>query len=673
MKVKGTRKMSKMELKPAWRINNEHTDKSNDMLSDLSEEQRAIVQSTDGNILVLSGAGSGKTRTLTYRVAYLLKQGVKPHDILCVTFTNKAAQEMKERITALTGITKARWWIGTFHGTCVRILVQYGEKIGIPSCFTIADEKEQEKELKAVLGTYENANIELERLQSIISWAKNNLIKPDELVTENEYCIDPVIGRIYTEYQERLKKMNTLDFDDLIMRTIDLLNTCPDVRERLQDQFKYILVDEAQDINTSEMELLRILSAKHGNLTLVGDDCQNIYSWRGATLDAIMAFAREPGTKIMKLEQNYRCSGNIVEASNAVIQKNKNRLEKTLRTDNPKGEKIVYYRADNEFEEARFVAGIIDYCCNMKRTHEYKDFAVLYRTNSQSRAIEDALSRFFIPYQIVNGTSFYERKEVKDTLAYLRLLINPRDVLSLQRIINEPKRGVGEASLRAIIDFIHENGVSCIEALERADEIKKANGKSALTAKTKENLKEMCKVFKAFIPLVKTQRPERLLKDFIVATGYISMLEEQHEEERIQNVYELANMVAAWYDENKEENPQACLEDFVKHLSLVSDPDNVADSENVVKLMTAHTAKGLEYRAVFIIGLEENIFPHFMAVNSNDRDIEEERRLFYVSMTRAKERLYLVNAEERYSFGRVIKNPPSRFIKEIPKHLITTI
>jgi len=578
------------EVKVSWRNN---ASKSK-LLDDLNDEQRAVVEKTDGYVLVLAGAGAGKTRALTYKVAYLLEQGLaEPHNILAVTFTNKAAGEMKERIMSLvSNVGKAKWWIGTFHGICVRILVQYGKEIGIPSFFTIADEKEQQKEMKAIIESHPESNIEVEKLQDIISWAKNNLVRPNDLMVKNQWGVDPLIGQMYGEYQERLQKMNTLDFDDLIMRTIDLFNLVPEVRERFQNQFKYIACDEGQDLNPTQYELLRILSDKHKNLTIIGDVDQNIYSWRGASLDVVMAFSKLPETTVMKLEQNYRCTKTIVEASNEVVKKNKQRLDKTLWTANDDGDKIIYYRADTEYEEAKFVAGVIDYCCNIKRTNDYKDFAVLYRTNSQSRVLEDELSALFIPYQIVGGMSFYERKEVKDMLAYIRILVNPNDILSFQRIANEPKRGVGEVALKSIIDFIHEHDISVIEALDKVEEIKKPNGKSAITAKAKEALREMNKVMKHFRGQMATITPARLIKDYAVAIGYLPMLEADNDKERILNVYELANMADAWYEKADKEEFTNCLEDFVRQLNLVTDTDTVADDENVVKLMTVHTAKG---------------------------------------------------------------------------------
>lgn len=626
------------------------------LLNELNEQQKFIVQNSEGYRLVLSGPGSGKTRTLTYNIAYLIEQGLaKPYNILAITFTNKAANEMKERIDKLIGIKNKRdWWIGTFHGICVRILVRYGKEIGISSYFTIADEKEQKSVIKEIIENMSDVgDLEPEYVLSAISNLKNNLVKPSDLMQEKD---QETLAKIYLEYQERLNKINALDFDDLIMRTIDLFRLVPEVRKKFQEQFKYILVDESQDLNLAQFEFAKILSDKHKNLCLIGDSDQGIYSWRGANISIIQSFANLKETKIMRLEQNYRCTKTIVEASNAVIKNNKNRLDKNLVTNNQQGEKIVLYIADNEYKEAEFVAEVIDYCCHVLRINDYKDFAILYRTNSQSRCIEDELSKHYIPYQIVGGLSFYERKEVKDILAYIKLLVNPYDVLSFQRIVNEPKRNIGKATLQKIVDFIYENDYSCIEALDKLDEIPR------ITKKAKEKLKEFQAVMQFYRSKMSTMRPNEIIKEIAVRTGYLDMLDEQGEKDRVLNVYELANIAKAWYDDEGMN-----IEEFIKQMSLITDSDTIKDNDNVVKLMTVHTAKGLEFPQVFLVGLEENIFPHFLSISSeSEEQIEEERRLFYVSMTRAKEKLYLTCAEKRYQFGKAITNKPSRFLKEIP-------
>lgn len=630
------------------------------LLDELNEEQQAIVKETTGKILVLAGAGTGKTRTLTYRIAYAIEQGLAAsNEILAVTFTNKAAAEMKERIANLVEVTDRRnWWIGTFHGICVRILMRYGNEIGILSHFSIADEKEQKALIKEILSnTTELGDMEPDTMLGIISAAKNNLMTPQDLM--EEFKASQAIPKAYEEYQTKLQKMNALDFDDLIMRTVELLNKVPEVRKKYQEQFKYVLVDESQDLNKAQYELAKIFSEQHGNLVLIGDSDQGIYSWRGANIDIINSFASLPNTKIMKLEENYRCTKTIVEASNAVVINNKDRLDKTLITNNPTGEKIVCYTADTQYQEAGFVAGIIDYCCHISKENDYKDFTILYRTNTQSRVIEDELTKHFIPYTLIGGLSFYERKEVKDMLAYLKLIVNPHDILSLQRIINEPKRGIGKTTVQKIIDLIDKTEHTAVSVL---NDIEGNIGR--VSAKAKEALKDLQKILVYYTEQMDELTPERLIKELAIATGYLDMLDKQDEEDRVMNVYELASIAGVMYNEEGVD-----LDGFVKHMSLITSSDEIED-DNVVKLMTAHTAKGLEFPIVFIIGLEENIFPHFLSLRSkNTAELEEERRLFYVSMTRAQKKLYLSNAEERSLFGKTVSNPPSRFLKEIPSKL----
>ena len=635
-------------------------------LEDLNEQQRAIVTKTEGNILVLAGAGVGKTKTLTYKVAYLIEQGLaESYNILAVTFTNKAAQEMKNRIAQLVDVQDKRsWWIGTFHGICVRILIKYGREIGIPQHFSIADEREQKALLKDIIEKRtDSSNLEADTMLTIISGAKNNLISPSDMLQDST-SKNKAIPEIYSEYQDKLKKMNALDFDDLIMRTIDLLRNCPDIRNKYQEQFKYVMVDESQDLNKAQYELAKILSGKYNNLSLIGDSDQGIYSWRGANINIINAFSKAEGTAIMRLEKNYRCTDTIVQASNSVIEHNKQRIKKTLKTDNAIGDKIVHYTADTQYQEAAFVAGVIDYCCNVKRENEFKDFTILYRTNTQSRVLEDELSKNFIPYQIVGGLSFYDRKEVKDILAYIRLIVNPYDTLSFARIANEPKRGVGPGSLQKIIDYAGTTDKSIVEIIGDID------GKvDRISKKSKEALADLQKILLHYAEKADKMDPDVIIKEIATITGYFDMLDKDEDKDRVLNIYELADIAKKMHDED-----DFNLEDFVKQMSLVTDSDTVEDNENMVKLMTAHTAKGLEFPIVFIVGLEENIFPHFLSLRSKtDNELEEERRLFYVSMTRAKERLYISNAEQRSLFGKTVTNNPSRFLKEIPSHLMKKI
>lgn len=635
-----------------------------ELLNGLNQQQRKIVETVDGKVLVLAGAGTGKTRTLTYRIAYILEQELaKPHNILAVTFTNKAAQEMKDRVRELVGINKAsKWWIGTFHSICVRILVRHGKEIGIPSHFTIADEKDQKSLIKKILKDYTSlSDVEPEYVLKVISEAKNNIEYPSDLELKRDIKHD--IPKVYKEYQERLARMNALDFDDLIMSTVNLLSTKKEIREIYQNQFKYVMVDESQDLNKAQYVLAKTLSEGHNNLSLIGDQDQGIYSWRGANIGIINAFAELPETKVMRLEQNYRCTQNIVDASNAVVKNNEERLDKSLVTDNPDGHKLVTFTADTQYQEAGFVSGIVDYCCHNIATNDYSDFTVLYRTNMQSRAIEDELSKRHIPYQIIGGMSFYERAEIKDMLAYMKLIFNPHDALSLQRIINVPKRGIGAKSSERIINLIEKENVSAVDVLDRVDgKVKRISSKSI------DALKKLQNNIKFFQGQISEMEPDEFIKSLALSVGYLDMLDDSEEKDRVLNVYELANMARVAKDQE-----ETTLEQFVKNLCLISDQDTV-ENDNSVKLMTAHTAKGLEFPIVFIIGMEENIFPHYLSVISNSQEkLEEERRLFYVSMTRAKERLYLTNAEKRSLFGKEKKNAPSRFLKEIPDNLIKSI
>jgi DNA helicase-2/ATP-dependent DNA helicase PcrA len=639
------------------------------LLDGLNDEQREVVINTEGRYLVLAGAGAGKTRALTYRVAHLLKEKeLMPHNIMAVTFTNKAAAEMRHRVKELIE-QEGTWWIGTFHGLAVRLLVKYGRHIGVPSYFTIADEVDQKKQIKAILEQLGETGLTHEVILKIISGAKNNLLKPEDLASQG---YNKKIVEIYSLYQDKLKAMNALDFDDLIFKVVEMIRHVPEVKMEVQNQFKYVIIDESQDLNTAQFELVKVISGKHGNLMLIGDCDQNIYSWRGANLNIVLEFAKEKGTKTLLLQQNYRCSANIVDASNAVIANNKNRLDKILITENKPGEPITYYLAEGEYEEACFIAGVIDNLVHYRRTHEYKDFAILYRMNSQSRVIEDILSKMFIRYRVVNGTSFYDRKEIKDAIAYIRLIVNPHDVLSFKRVANEPKRGLGDVGLAKVIDFIETNKLSVVEALDRCDEIEKVSAKARIA------LKQLSSVIKDFQQRSYNDEPQRLILDYMNALGYLAAIDDDDDHTRSRNICDLGEVAKEWCNASDSTEHRTNLEAFIKHLNLVSDIDAVKD-DDCVKLMTSHTAKGLEFRVVFIAGLEESIFPCYIMDRSTgkpmmtDNDLEEERRLFYVSMTRAKERLYATSTIERRRFKDVYRNRPSRFINEIPKGLIRKV
>jgi DNA helicase-2/ATP-dependent DNA helicase PcrA len=614
----------------------------------------------DTHCFVSNGMVSHNTRTLTYKVAYLIEQGLKPYNILAVTFTNKAAKEMKDRIKELVEVTNNRsWWIGTFHSICVRILIRYGSSIGIPNHFTIADEKDQKNLIKQIIkDNTDLSNFEPEEILGFISDAKNNVKYPSDLFEEPD--MDHNIVKAYETYQTKLRKMNALDFDDLIIETLRLLRVDEDVRKRYQEQFKYVMVDESQDLNKAQYELAKILSEGYNNLSLIGDQDQGIYSWRGANISIIDNFSKLPGTKIMKLEQNYRCTQTIIDASNAVVSNNQERLDKRLVTDNPRGESITKFTADTQYHEAAFVGSVISYLCHKIEENDYEDFTILYRTNNQSRVIEDELNKRRIPYQIIGGMSFYERAEIKDMLAYLKLIINPYDTLSLQRIINVPKRGVGKKTIEKVIGLIEEKDCNAVEVLSQIE-----GNIPRVSKKAIEALKELQDDINFFANEMERDDPSQFIKLLAAKIGYLDMLDKSDEKDRVLNIYELAEMALT----SKQLN-ETSLDEFVKNLSLISDQDTVTD-DNAVKLMTAHTAKGLEFPIVFIVGLEENIFPHYLSVISNDpNQLEEERRLFYVSMTRAKERLYLTNAETRSFFGKEKKNEPSRFLDEIPNNLI---
>lgn len=641
-----------------------------ELLSALNEEQAKIVQETEGYRLVLAGAGTGKSRTLVYNVAYLREQNLaEPWEILAITFTNKAANEMKSRLIDLLQIKNLRkWWIGTIHGVCVRLLIKYGEEIGITKNFVIADEADQVRLIKEILETDDTINLEPKTVLEIISWAKNNLKNPADMANESKSKPEENLAKIYEIYQERLQAMNVMDFDDLIMRVIHLLNQVPRVRTELQKQFKYIFVDESQDLNLANYELVRILSDEHKNLCLIGDQDQGIYSWRGANIDIVNNFSEYPQTKILRLERNYRCSKTIVQASNDLIKKNKNRVEKTLYTENCQGDPIIYYAADTEYSEASFVSGIVNHLCHRERTNDYKDFCIIYRTNLQSRLIEDAMMKAYIPYQMIGGISFYERREVKDILAYLRLIINPHDMLSFQRVINVPRRGVGKKAMERLIDHIGSNGNHVLDSLQDPAEIE------GLSKKAVEAITVFVETMEKYTKALNKIPPERFIKELANETGYLDYIEKDSGKDAVMNVYELAQMAENWNEENHEDPMEA----FVRELSLISDSDMLVERDNSVKLMTSHTAKGLEFPHVFIIGAEENIFPHILAIQSQSQEtreasVEEERRLFYVSMTRAKEKLYITRAIKRTFFKKPIENQESRFIKDIPSNFIKKI
>ena len=636
----------------------------NDIIDVLNDKQKEAVLSTEGPCLVIAGAGSGKTKVLTHKIAYLMQEkNVKPWSILAITFTNKAANEMKERVENLVGDVAKDMWIGTFHSICVRILRRYIDRIGFTSSFIIFDSSDQRTLVKQCL---KQLNIDDKMLNdravlSEISNAKNEMLEPDayKLRTNNEIRKE-TIAKVYELYQKRLRENNAIDFDDIINYTIRILSENPDILEYYSNKFEYVLVDEYQDTNKAQFTLVSILAALHGNITVVGDNDQGIYSFRGADITNILNFEKDfPGTKIIKLEQNYRCTQNILDAANAVIKNNETKYEKKLWTENGKGGMITVFRGNDEYDEANFIVENI----NKLRREEYmtyNDFAILYRMNSQSRSIEDILRRENVPYKIIGGLKFYERKEIKDTIAYLRLIQNPSDNLSLTRIINEPKRGIGKTSLDNVQQIAMQSETSMYDVIKRADEF----GLNRVFANSRE-----------FVSQIEELRAKKdnikisdLIKETLNKTGYTKALEDEdttEAETRLENIEEFLT-VAMEFEEQMAENS---LEEFLEGITLSSDLDNADDQEDSVTLMTLHSAKGLEFPVVFLVGMEEGIFPGYKSIGE-PKELEEERRLCYVGITRAKQNLFISCARQRTIFGSTSCNQVSRFVKEIPKELM---
>ena len=635
-----------------------------DILKGLNDKQYEAVVNTEGPCLVIAGAGSGKTKVLTHKIAYLIgEKQVKPWNILAITFTNKAANEMKERIGNLVGDVAADIWMGTFHSICVRILRRFIDRIGFDSSFIIFDTSDQRTLVKACIKSIglDDKMFTDRSVLSEISNAKNEMLEPDQYtVRANGDFRKEKIALVYEMYQKRLKENNAIDFDDIINYTIKILMENPDILEYYSDKFHYVLVDEYQDTNKAQFMLVSILASKYGNITVVGDNDQGIYSFRGADITNILNFEKDfPGSKIVKLEQNYRCTGNILKAANAVIKNNENKYDKKLWTENEEGKLPCIYKAEDEYDEASYIVKQI----NMLKMEEYlklSDFVILYRMNSQSRAIEDIFRRENIPYKIIGGLKFYERKEIKDIIAYLRLIFNTSDNLSLKRIINEPKRGIGKTSLDNIQDISDKTGKSMYEIIKYAEQYE-LNRVKANSIQFVEVIEELRKQVNQ-IPI------SELIKLTLNKTGYVKALENENTieaESRIQNLEEFLT-VAIEFEEQMAENT---LAEFLESISLTSDIDNMEESEDTVTLMTLHSAKGLEFPVVFLVGMEEGIFPGYKSIGEI-KELEEERRLFYVGITRAMQYLYLTCAKRRTIFGSTSYNQMSRFLKEIPKDLL---
>lgn len=635
-----------------------------DILEGLNNKQYEAVVNTEGPCLVIAGAGSGKTKVLTHKIAYLMQEkNAKPWDILAITFTNKAANEMKERIEGLVGDAVRDMWIGTFHSICVRILRRFIDRIGFESSFIIFDTSDQKTLIKACLKELgiDDKMFTDRAVQSEISNAKNEMLQPEQyLVRANGDFRKEKIASIYQLYQKKLKENNAIDFDDIINYTIKILLENPDVLEYYSNKFKYILVDEYQDTNKAQFTLVTMLASRNGNITVVGDNDQGIYSFRGADISNILNFERDfPGTKIIKLEQNYRCTGNILNVANSVIKHNEVKYDKKLWTENETGNLPKFYLADNEYDEGTYIVKQIEHL-KREEYYKYSDFAILYRMNTQSRAIEDILRRENIPYKIVGGLKFYERKEIKDIISYLRLIQNQSDNLSLKRIINEPKRGIGKTSLENIEQLSNSNGVSMYEIIKNAEQY----GLNRVFL----NSREFVNAIEELIAQKEELSISELIKQTLKKTGYVKALEQENTieaENRIENLDEFLT-VAIEFEEEFAENK---LSDFLEGITLSSDLDNMEEAEESVTLMTLHSAKGLEFPVVFLVGMEEGIFPGYKSIGE-PKELEEERRLCYVGITRAKENLYLTCSKQRTIFGSTSCNPMSRFLKEIPKELL---
>lgn len=631
----------------------------------LNPNQKEAVFCTEGPLLILAGAGSGKTRVLTHRIAYLIEEkGVNPWNIMAITFTNKAAGEMRERVNRQVGFGADSVWVSTFHSTCVRILRRHIENLGYGSSFNIYDSDDQKTLMKQVFKTLDvDTKMLKERVASgYISKAKDELITPEEFLLNvgNDYRMKQV-GAIYAEYQKQLKKNNALDFDDLIVKTVELFSNCPDILDYYQERFKYIMVDEYQDTNTAQFKLISQLAQKYRNLCVVGDDDQSIYKFRGANIENILNFEEGyPGARVIKLEQNYRSTQNILDTANAVIRNNQGRKDKTLWTANGEGSKVRYRQFDQAYEEAEYIIKDI-----RDRGYPIEDCAVLYRTNAQSRLLEEKCIAYNMPYRLVGGVNFYQRKEIKDILAYLKVINNGVDDLAVSRVINVPKRGIGLTSLGKVISFASAEGMSLYDGLLRA-KVVPGLGKTA----------EKIAVFTNLIDDYRQKLKEEeysiraLIEDILEDTGYRKELEAEGEIEgqtRLENIQELIGKAVSYTKDS--ENPS--LSEFLEEVALVADIDRMDESENRITLMTLHSAKGLEFPHVYLNGMEDGLFPGIMSISSDDKtELEEERRLCYVGITRAKEHLTMTGSRQRMVNGETRYAKVSRFIEEIPVELL---
>lgn len=639
----------------------------------LNGPQREAVYHTEGPLLILAGAGSGKTRVLTHRIAYLIEEkGINPWNILAITFTNKAAGEMRERVDQIVGFGAESIWVSTFHSTCVRILRRHIDRLGYDTNFTIYDTDDQKTLMKDVCKRLQiDTKVYRERnLLAAISAAKNELITPEEyrLQSEGDFGRQK-IASVYEEYEKQMRANNALDFDDLLLKAVQLFQTQPEVLDYYQERFRYIMIDEYQDTNTVQFQLVSLLAAKYRNLCVVGDDDQSIYKFRGANIRNILNFEQVfEDARVIKLEQNYRSTSTILDAANAVIRNNRGRKEKTLWTDNGQGEKITFRQFDTAYDEAEYIVGDIKENIENGRCN-YNDNAVLYRTNAQSRLLEEKLVAANIPYKIVGGINFYARREIKDLLAYLKTIDNARDDLAVRRIINVPKRGIGLTSVNRLQEYALARDISFYEALLGADLIPGiGRGLARLES------------FAALMEHFRTRADEisisQLLDEIMETTGYIEELKTEGEieaEARIENIDELKNKIAAYEEACQEQGERPSLSGFLEEVALVADVDSLDENSDYVVLMTLHSAKGLEFPEVYLAGMEDGLFPSYMTITADDpEEIEEERRLCYVGITRAKEHLTLTCAKRRMVRGETQYNKMSRFLKEIPMELLAT-
>ena len=628
-----------------------------DLLESLNPVQREAVQHTEGPLLILSGAGSGKTRVITHRIAYLIRyHGVSPYNILAVTFTNKAAEEMRTRLENLIG--QSQLWVATFHSTCAQILRRDIHHLGYDRSFTIYDTADQQTLVKELIKTLQLSLNNPGPVLGEISRAKSDFVSPKEYASKAIGFFEESVAKIYPMYQDYLRQNNSLDFDDLIKLTVELFEANPNILEYYQEKFQYILVDEYQDTNRGQYLLVHALAQNHHNICVVGDDDQSIYSWRGADINNILDFEKDyRGTKVLRLEQNYRSTKNILEAAYHVIRNNQKRKEKQIWTDNKTGSAITLHEATDDIREADYVLRQIREWRSRRR--KYGECVIFYRINAQSRTFEDALRGANIPYQIVGGIRFYERMEVKDIMAYMRVIVNPADTVSIKRIINTPRRGIGVATVQKIEDFAYDEGIPLFEAIQHVDEV------STLNNGAKNKVRAFAELIALFNP---HDPPARTAEDLLDRTGYLQVLRSEGTIEAQTREENLGELIAA-VTEYEESETEPTLWAFLERITLASDIDNMEDKSDVVTMMTLHSAKGLEFPIVFMVGIEEGLLPHQRSYNS-EAELEEERRLCYVGLTRAQEHVYLTHARSRRLYRDLDYRIPSRFIEEIPAELV---